>query len=60
MLTQDRNIDAAQQGANAISEDRRTAVVSAFVNSRDYGLDLSIYFSEGAVELVNCRVQGKT
>lgn len=60
MVTQDRNINAAQHGTNAISEGLRAVVVSTFVSSRDYGLDLSIYFSDGAVELVNLRVQGKT
>lgn len=60
MVTQDRNINAAQQGTNAISEGLRTAVVSAFMSSRDYGLELSVYFSDGAVDLVNFRVQGKT
>ncbi|MEX3939883.1 hypothetical protein AB4Y44_10105 [Paraburkholderia sp. BR10937] len=59
MVTQDRNIIAAQQGTNAISEGLRTAAVSVFVSSRDYGLDLSVYFSDGAVDLVNFRVQGK-
>ncbi|WP_434667305.1 hypothetical protein P5W99_38715 [Paraburkholderia sp. A3BS-1L] len=60
MVTQDRNINAAQQDTNVISEGFRTAVVSALVSRRDYGADLSSYFSAGAVELVNFRVQGKT
>ncbi|WP_321817629.1 MULTISPECIES: hypothetical protein [unclassified Paraburkholderia] len=59
MPTQERNSHAAQQRGNAIAEDRRTAVVSAYASQRDYGRDLSIYFSDSAVELVNCRVQGK-
>ena len=59
MVTQESNINVAQQGANAISEGLRTADVFAFVSPRDYGLDLSIYFSDGGAELVNLRVQGK-
>jgi hypothetical protein len=59
MVTQDRNINAAQQGANGISEGLRTPVASPFVSRTDYGFDLSSYFGDGAVELVNFRVQGK-
>lgn len=60
MLIQQRSVNAARQGVNAIPDDRRIAAVSVFASSRDYGLELSVYFSDGAVELVNCRVQGKT
>ncbi|CAG9266768.1 hypothetical protein PUN4_520123 [Paraburkholderia unamae] len=59
MVTQDRNFNAAQQGANAITEGFRHAVVSAFASPRDYGVELSSHFGDGAVELVNFRVQGK-
>ncbi|MFX1766840.1 hypothetical protein PWP93_30510 [Paraburkholderia sp. A1RI-2L] len=60
MVTQDRNINAAPQAANAISELLGTTIVSAFASRRDYGVDLSSYFSDAAVEVLNFRVQGKT
>jgi hypothetical protein len=59
MQIQDRNNNAAQQGENAISGNHQNARVSARASARDYGRDLSNYFSDGTVELMNCKVQGK-
>jgi hypothetical protein len=59
MAMQNRNSNADQPEANAISDGLHIPVVSGFVNARDYGFDLSSYFGDSAVELVNFRVQGK-
>ncbi|WP_322095187.1 hypothetical protein [Paraburkholderia bannensis] len=59
MATPDRNINADQPEANAISDGLHIPVVSEFVSARDYGFYLSSYFGDGAVEMVNFRVQGK-
>lgn len=61
MIVQHKNSNAGQPAANAIPESLQIAIAfaSAFSSHRDYGFDLSGYFGDDDVELVNCRVQGK-